>query len=106
MKFLFKAGIVACDRCTFCYLERETIVHLFFECNKVKNSWLRLYSWFNLNNITAPHISVDIVILGYPGRLFLDKILFVTKCYMYRSRCLQTNISLTGLLSILNISSI
>ena len=35
--FLFKAGIVASDRCTFCYLERETIMHLFFECNKVKN---------------------------------------------------------------------
>ena len=38
--FLWKAGIVNSNKCSFCLIETETTIHLFYECNIVKNLWL------------------------------------------------------------------
>ena len=38
--FLHKINKVDNDRCTFCSLKTETIIHVLFKCNKVKEFWL------------------------------------------------------------------
>ena len=45
---LHKMKIVPSQLCTFCYQEPETIEHLFFNCNVVKNMWLRIYNEWNI----------------------------------------------------------
>jgi len=43
-RLLYKMQKVTSQRCSFCLLETETIEHLFFDCNLVKNIWLFIFS--------------------------------------------------------------
>ena len=36
------------DRCAFCGLETETIIHVLFNCNKVKDFWLAMKNWIRI----------------------------------------------------------
>ena len=94
--YLYNIGIVDSNRCTFCFLEKETILHTFFDCYEVKNLWLQLYTWLKSNNILLPTLSADTIILGLPDKSF-DIIILATKYYIYLCRCLKQNLSLTGL---------
>jgi hypothetical protein len=39
--FLYKCRLVETELCAFCGETRETILHLFCDCNIVKNIWLK-----------------------------------------------------------------
>ena len=41
-KFLTKCGLKACSLCEFCQSNIETIDHLFWECNYIKELWTKL----------------------------------------------------------------
>ena len=41
--FLYKCRLVETEWCAFCGETRETILHLFCDCNIVKNIWLKIY---------------------------------------------------------------
>ena len=43
--FLFKINKTNNDVCSLCNREVETIIHLFYHCNKVKEFWSTLQNW-------------------------------------------------------------
>ena len=95
------------DLCTFCRSHRETYVHLFVHCEKVKPIWLSLENW--MQNFSEDKIDFSEenviwnVLVDEPSRI--DNFLcLVTKQYIYRQRCLGRELSYQELRrSILNI---
>ena len=47
--FLHKIRQVENNLCTYCKREPETILHLFVECDKVKEFWQSLHIWLMQN---------------------------------------------------------
>ena len=43
--FLYKVDIVDNNLCTFCDLEIETLEHLFYHCNIIKDFWKNVFEW-------------------------------------------------------------
>ena len=61
---LFKCKLKETQDCNFCNETKETILHLFWECNIVKNLWLEMAEILkNKCNIEIP-ISRQHIILG------------------------------------------
>ena len=61
--FLLKIKKVDNDRCSFCNQESETIIHVLFLCNKVKEFWVALQNWLRIQanielELTAKKYSV------------------------------------------------
>ena len=83
---LFYFGIKDHNRCTFCNLEMENILHLFWECKKVKSLWLQIFDWMteNLNINIAP---CDKYIILNQGHLLIDSIVIISKYFIYKCRC-------------------
>ena len=46
--FLLKIKKVDIGRCSFCNQESETIIHILFLCNKVKEIWVALQNWLRI----------------------------------------------------------
>ena len=46
--FLLQIKKVNNNRCSFCYQESETIIHVLFLCNKVKEFWVALQNWLRI----------------------------------------------------------
>ena len=46
--FLLKVKKVHNDWCSFCNQESETIIHVLFLCNKVKEFWVALQNWLRI----------------------------------------------------------
>lgn len=92
--FLLKINIKQSDNCTFCESYKETIVHFFYECENVQQLWTNLF------NILKDHIPVifskEIILYNCSTECLLDKIILITKHYVYASRCNNNKLSLTG----------
>ena len=56
--FLHKINKVDNDRCTFCGLETETIIHVLFNCNKVKDFWLAMKNWLRIQANVILHLII------------------------------------------------
>ena len=64
-KLLYKIGKIASPVCSRCEMQIETIEHIFFECNVVRNFWLKLTDLWNEcmdNNIS---FTCKDILLGY-----------------------------------------
>ena len=44
-KFIYKIHYVKSNTCTFCSTEPETLQHLFYDCQIVKNLWEEVQIW-------------------------------------------------------------
>jgi len=85
--------------CSFCGNEDETLIHLFFQCEKTQNFWNRLYLHigkhldsyrpFQLNDIICYYkedkASTSISYIFNFFLFCLGKILFTSKNYLNRS---------------------
>ena len=76
--FLKKIGLKQSDICTFCELEIESIIHLFWSCSVTSSFWKDFKGWItdNLDNTTIlQHINLDTAIaLGLRPNLFHKQI--------------------------------
>ncbi len=88
---LLKMGVKETDRCTFCKEEKETISHLFVNCNKIKNFWTHFQNWWIQE--TNKNIQLDEVhtIFGFWEHDtyvdLLNVLLLIAKKYIYECRC-------------------
>ena len=101
---LYSWGINTDSLCSFCKEQEETLVHLFCECNIVKQIWLQFEQHMkvvfedvhlNMNNTN--------IILNeiYPKKNHVVNFLcLITKQYIYRQKCLGKALSFPGLKSI------
>ena len=89
-KMLFKFGKVISPRCSFCKLQEETIMHLFYDCLIVKRIWNQLKSILS-NNINFPISTPQGTIFGFwdldtNEHFILNHLLLIFKMYIYNAR--------------------
>ena len=86
-EFLYKCNLTNTNRCSFCSIQMEKLEHLFFECEKVKNIWLKLADTLH----TTPFKMKD-ALLGNPsGPVGIEHIKLITKEYIYLAKIKETD---------------
>ena len=97
---LYKWNMVETELCTFCNLERETIIHLLCECHKVEEIWEMLYEWIEDRlGITAIEKSTIAKIKNklVPNKHnIINTACLIAKQYIYRQRCKAQSLSKSG----------
>ena len=90
-------------RCSFCELEKETVIHLLWECHVSKNVWLAVQDWMVKKKSVPNDFKFDLktIILGYSNNACINNIIMIVKYYIYRNKCL--NLVPTGISAIVNI---
>ena len=83
------------NRCSFCHNAKETYLHLFVYCNKVRDLWIRVEQLIKTFCHEPLNFNIDTVIAnklyenpGHVGNL----ICLLTKQYIYRNRCLSKSL--------------
>ena len=102
---LFKWKVIDSDLCTFCQSEKESIIHLFVECDHVQNMWAELdqYGLKRFGVLLEPTPEKIISnCLCLPKRHALNTVALVMKQYIYRQRCLQQNLNFQAFVRHLN----
>ena len=87
---LLKLGKVTSPRCSFCKLQDETIMHLSYDYLIVKELWNQLKSILS-NNVIFPKCTPQSAIfifwdLDTNEHLILNKLLFISKIFIYNAR--------------------
>ncbi len=88
--FLYKCKRKETELCSFCFEVKEKFLHLFWECNIVKNFWLSISS--KLKNFAVNlELNGKKVILGFDPDSDSDKtvhtIILILKYYIYVCKC-------------------
>ena len=88
--FLYKIKVKDCNLCTFYKEEPETIEHLLWERHQVSDLWHELNRWmFEMTYIEIP-LNLEIVMFGllhpYDANLIKNKIILLTKFYIFRTK--------------------
>lgn len=85
--FLYKIKKVENDRCSFCNQHSETILHLFYYCNKVKEFWSDLQKWLETKADITLYVTVKSVIFSKQSQNdLINYILLLAKYYIYRTK--------------------
>ncbi len=102
---LFKWKIVGSPNCTFCQNEVETIEHIMFECNKVKELWQllvgKLSPCMKLEQDVSNIESIMCGVLCDDNYKLVNHILLITKKYIYNTRCKDTTLNIKELLNMI-----
>ena len=90
-KLLFKMGKVASRACTFCEIEQESIEHLFFDCQMIKDFWLSIFEiWNYITNSNVLPTSRDILLGRYFERTekgeILNTLIIIGKFYIWNCK--------------------
>ena len=88
--FLHKINKVDNDRCTFCGLETETIIHELFNCNKVIEFWLAMKNWLRIQANVILHLTIKNVIFSkQENNELLNYILLLGKYFIYKTNSIR-----------------
>lgn len=93
-EFLFKIGIVESDKCTFCGVEKETIKHVMWSCDKISSFWKEVIKWLEDLNIEVT-LSFNNVCFGVYNRSqtnFINMILIWAKRFIYKCKYQETKV--------------
>ena len=90
-------------RCEECNLYIETIEHLFWECQAVKNFWLTFVDNWNINHNSDINLDFKDIIYGYNiVDLFSEKainlLLLIVKGFIYQCKIKSKSINFQGFL--------
>ncbi len=89
---LFKWKILDSDKCTFCNISVETVIHLIWECPVAKHIWNQIETWVkNRSNRTLNIRLENIVFCKFaPKPLdWVNTLCLTTTQYLYSCRCLK-----------------
>ena len=83
--------------CTHCGLV-ETFLHIYWECDKVRDLWRQLFAWCRKYVPTKEHLGCNAcLLLGFRSTM-LNNIIIICKYYIHTSRCFKTEFSFLALL--------
>ena len=76
--------------CTFCNHDKETTLHIMYECQHVNKIWAGIIKW--LGYILEEQIDIDvrvIILNNYKGKWdkLINNVLVIVKQYIYASKC-------------------
>ena len=60
--FLYKCQLKETDLCTFCTETKESLVHIFWECNYVPNFWLVIGNFLKICSVSLPFNAKDTIL--------------------------------------------
>ena len=82
---LHKIGFSQSPLCSYCKTTNETMLHLFYECEKVKQVWIEIQNKFR--NLGLPNLSPGNAILGLLDQPILNRqIHLIFKIAVYNKR--------------------
>ena len=87
---MFEWKMIKDDKCTFCKECRETIEHLFVECEKVRELWQKLRKYIRdkyMVEINVNHVNIITNKLVDKKDHVINFICLITKQFIYRQRC-------------------
>ena len=87
--------IIETENCYFCGIGKETIEHLFCDCEKVAELWNYVKTIINLTELKQEEILLNTITTN--PRLLANCLVLLTKYYIYRTRCLQGNLDVNAL---------
>lgn len=88
--------------CSFCNRQPETILHLFYHCDKVKEFWLDLQKWLKLKaNITFHMTIKSILFFKEAYSVVLNHIVILAKYYIYRTKFFTNSINMVTFIAFL-----
>ena len=76
-RFLFLRKMSSSSTCTFCKLEEETLVHLFWDCNETQAFWNLFADWLHANfaHCSNLRLSKQLILFGFQTNVHTDKII-------------------------------
>ena len=85
--FLHRIRKIEDNLCSYCKQESETILHLFVDCDKVKEFWQSLQMWLLQNMNIRININTKCILFSYQWKSKLENyILAVAKHYIYKNK--------------------
>ena len=99
---LFKMQLVDSESCDNC-LEKDTIIHRFWECRDIKLFWNEMEEWWNTlypNNTIS--LSAKIIILGFywtKCKYSLNNCILQARYFIHKQLCNKQHASFDGFLS-------
>ena len=85
---LHKMSIETDNKCHFCNVSSETLIHLFYSCPKVKLLWQQVENWVKLKTSVPLKLTLPEILLGYmkPEHFIpVNTIILCTKKYIFSS---------------------
>ena len=93
------------DLCSFCQKERETVKHLFWECEKVRVLWNGIFKYIerNYEGPTKQNWSSILSNQLHDNPIHVNNfICLVVKQYIYQRRCLDKSLNVQECISVIN----
>ena len=84
--------IKSSNRCTLCDIEKETLNHLFWECQCAQNLWKKIEDWIKIKLDYRMISLIQSEALMNPKKVE-NIIILAGKYFIYANRCLQQNIN-------------
>ena len=89
-KILYRFRISQESLCSFCSLEKETPVHIFYSCNHTHILWERL-KYYIQSNLDLPLLTSQSAVLGFTNSesenaIIINHLLLIFKYYIFKSR--------------------
>ena len=103
-KYLHTCQISNTEKCFFCYVNVETIEHLFWYCSVIKTFWFDVFAMFdgilNIHEI----LTAENILLGYKrsehSRL-INHLLILIKHYIYKTKSLEQNLNVSSIIHVI-----
>ena len=106
LRFIHRAIVLNChlfrwnmrdnNLCSMCHQEKETILHLFFQCEKVYQMWEGIARYVSIKTGEKLALTVDEIIWCDCNNKLLSSIVLCIKQYIYSQRCLGEQVSEAG----------
>ena len=99
--FAYKLKLIDSEMCTFCNEKKESLEHLFWECNIVQNFWNNFINWLlkSCNHIHNLELSLEFVIFGCKDNTKTDNIfdllLLLAKYFIYKCKVKNVQLNIT-----------
>jgi hypothetical protein len=94
--FLYKCALKESELCTE---TKESLVHIFGECNYVRNIWLAIVNFLKICGVSLPCNAKDIIIgltEHSSAQGTINNVLIILKYYIYVCRCKCKALNLEG----------
>ena len=93
---LYRWNILADNQCSLCYSSKETLRHLFYDCELVYDIWRKVYNFIKSICQAEYELTYYNVIFNSIHKQkshIANFIALVTKLYIYTKRCLKTELN-------------
>ena len=98
---LFQWKMTNTDQCTFCNQKKETIIHLFWECEESSRLWQCMSRWIDHFLQIKVTFQLDMIMLnnygGARGQI-INTFILLTKYYIYSCKCLDVQLNFASLM--------